>query len=37
MKDVYTLDDLREWESVTAGEKPPLKLAVLGDPVAHSA
>ena len=37
MKDTYTLDDLRAWESATAGEAPPLRLAVFGDPVAHSA
>ena len=33
MKDVYSLDDLRAWPV----ERPPLRLAVLGDPVAHSA
>ena len=33
MKEVYTLDDLRRWPA----ETPPLRLAVLGDPVAHSA
>lgn len=37
MKEVYTLDDLRDWSRVTADEKPPLRLAVFGDPVAHSA
>jgi shikimate dehydrogenase len=37
MKEVYTLDDLRDWPAATAGEQPPLRLAVLGDPVAHSA
>ena len=37
MKPVYTLEDLRNWESVTAEEQPPLRLAVIGDPVAHSA
>ena len=37
MKDVYTLADLRAWEAVTADELVPLRLAVLGDPVAHSA
>lgn len=36
MKDVYTLEDLRHWEAATAGEKPPLRLSVFGDPVAHS-
>jgi shikimate dehydrogenase len=33
MKDVYTLEDLRAWPA----ETPPIRLAVLGDPVAHSA
>lgn len=37
MKEVYTLDDLRDWERLTADEKPQLRLAVFGDPVAHSA
>ncbi len=37
MKDVYTLADLQQWETATADEKPPLRLAVFGDPVAHSA
>jgi shikimate dehydrogenase len=37
MKDVYTLEDLRDWKSVTAGESKPIRLAVFGDPVAHSA
>lgn len=37
MKDVYTLDDLRRWPEATRDEKPPIRLAVLGDPVAHSA
>jgi shikimate 5-dehydrogenase len=37
VKDVYTIEDLRDWPGVTAGEKPPLRLAVFGDPVAHSA
>ena len=37
MKSVYTLADLQAWEAVTAGEPLPLRLAVLGDPVAHSA
>ncbi len=35
MKDTYTFTDLQNWESV-AGQ-PPLRLAVFGDPVAHSA
>jgi shikimate dehydrogenase len=37
MKAVYTLADLEAWETVTATERPPLRLAVIGDPVAHSA
>ena len=37
MKPVYTFADLQAWETVTAGEPVPLRLAVLGDPVAHSA
>lgn len=32
MKDVHTLDDLRQWPKT----QPPLRLAVIGDPVAHS-
>jgi len=36
MKDVYTLDDLRHWDAATAGEDPPIRLSVFGDPVAHS-
>jgi shikimate dehydrogenase len=37
MKDVYTLADLEAWPQATANEAPPVKLAVFGDPVAHSA
>jgi shikimate dehydrogenase len=37
MKAVYNFADLSAWESVTMGEDPPLRLAVIGDPVAHSA
>ena len=33
MKEVYSIDDLRRWPV----EQPPLRLAVFGDPVAHSA
>ena len=36
MKTVYTLDDLRRWREVTADCAPALRLAVIGDPVAHS-
>jgi shikimate dehydrogenase len=35
-KDLYTLADLRDWPAATAAESPPVRLAVLGDPVAHS-
>ena len=31
-KEVYTLADLRKWDSID----PPVRLAVFGDPVAHS-
>ena len=37
MKAVYTLADLADWERATDDEPVPLRLAVLGDPVAHSA
>jgi len=37
MKEVYTFEELTDWKRVTADENPPLRLAVLGDPVAHSA
>ncbi len=36
MKSVYTLSDLRQWKAATADCTPPLRLAVIGDPVAHS-
>ncbi len=36
MKDVYTLADLKDWATTGVSESP-LRLAVLGDPVAHSA
>ena len=36
-KEVYELSDLQNWRQATADEKPPLRLAVFGDPVAHSA
>jgi shikimate dehydrogenase len=37
VKPVYDFQDLQRWSEVTADEKPPLRLAVIGDPVAHSA
>jgi shikimate dehydrogenase len=36
VKEIYTLDDLRDWPRVTAECEPPVRLAVIGDPVAHS-
>jgi len=36
MKEVYTLEDLQQWDVATVGEEFPIRLAVLGDPVAHS-
>ncbi len=35
-KDVYTIQDLRNWAAATADLDAPARLAVLGDPVAHS-
>ena len=37
MKHVYTLDDLADWHGAASDCSPPLRLAVIGDPVAHSA
>jgi len=34
--EVYTLADLQNWPAVTRGVQPPVRLAVIGDPVAHS-
>ncbi len=36
MKPVCDLRDLENWETVTRGISPPIRLGVLGDPVAHS-
>ena len=36
-REVYTLADLRDWPAATVHAGPPLRLAVLGDPIAHSA
>jgi shikimate dehydrogenase len=36
-QEVYSFSDLQRWSEVTADEKFPLRLAVFGDPVAHSA
>jgi shikimate dehydrogenase len=35
-KQVFTLDDLHHWEDIAATFDPPAKLAVIGDPIAHS-
>ncbi len=36
MNAIYTLADLRDWEKKTRDISPPIRLGVLGDPVAHS-
>jgi shikimate dehydrogenase len=36
-KPVYEFQDLQNWRTATADAEPPLRLAVIGDPVAHSA
>ena len=33
---VFTLDDLADWETTMAKLAPPARLAVIGDPIAHS-
>ncbi len=35
-KDAYTLEDLRDWSAATSDLERPARLAVIGDPVAHS-
>lgn len=35
-KEVYDIADLRDWKSATSGLAKPARLAVIGDPVAHS-
>lgn len=35
-KDVYDLSDLQSWEDVARDLAPPIRLGVMGDPVAHS-
>lgn len=35
-KQVFTLDELRQWSAVAPTLGPPAKLAVIGDPIAHS-
>lgn len=36
-REIYALADLRNWPTASAGLARPLRLAVLGDPIAHSA
>ncbi len=36
-REVYSLVDLQDWPAAATGISPPLRLAVVGDPVAHSA
>ena len=35
-KDVYTIEDLRNWKEATSGLDIPARLSVFGDPVQHS-
>ena len=37
MRQLYTVEDLAHWRTATADCDPPVRLAVIGDPVAHSA
>jgi shikimate dehydrogenase len=36
VKEAYTLADLQNWPSATRDVDPPIRLGVIGDPVAHS-
>jgi hypothetical protein len=36
MKTIYTFADLRDWEKRTRDLAQPIRLGVLGDPIAHS-
>jgi shikimate dehydrogenase len=36
MKEIYQLADLQDWKDVSGSLEPPIRLGVLGDPVAHS-
>jgi shikimate dehydrogenase len=36
VKEIYTLADLKDWEKTTHDVDPPIRLGVIGDPVAHS-
>jgi shikimate dehydrogenase len=35
-KQVFTLEELRHWEEIAPALDPPARLAVIGDPIAHS-
>ncbi len=36
MKEFSTLGDLQNWDEVTDGTEPPIRLGIFGDPVEHS-
>ena len=36
MKAIYTLADLKDWRKTGGSAKPPVRLGVIGQPVAHS-
>src|SRR5262245_19455631 len=36
MKEVFKLSDLENWKEATREISPPIRLGLLGDPVAHS-
>ena len=36
MKAIYTLADLKDWRKASGVAKPPIRLGVIGQPVAHS-
>ncbi len=36
MQETYELADLRNWRALEAGRETPIRLGVVGDPVAHS-
>jgi shikimate dehydrogenase len=36
LKETYDFQDLEKWSEATSDVKPPLRLSVFGDPVAHS-
>jgi shikimate dehydrogenase len=35
-RNYFTLDDLRHWEDIAPPLSPPARVAVIGDPIAHS-